>query len=395
MLSANAARRRLIQRKLESATGLQPEEAERTYLWVPDNELGWTFARIESQSDGKVCVLKAGSEESVKYRLDECHPIDASHLSDTDDIALIESIHIAPLLHILRTRYDENKIYTCTSDVLLAVNPFKMINGLYKLPSVRELHKRAEVKAGEHDIKSSDKAHIFDFAGFAYQSLLKQEIVQEDSARAMKVQPQGQSIVVSGESGAGKTETTKHILMYLAAASQAVRLICSPLSVSATTSDLSLLVKQAADNGQEAADKSTAMQVEQRMLECSPLLEAFGNAYTTCNYNSSRFGKYMVLHFDKAGIIKASVIFDFLLERSRVIKRAPGERNFHIFYQLCGSKGAALSNGAWANHLGDEDTSLIFKDPNNYRYLTSSEVSVHLQHHLQQTPFKHQIPVSR
>ena len=118
----------------------------------------------------------------------------------------------------------------------------------------------------------------------------------------------------------------------------------------------------------------TNVNVKDRLLQSNPVLESFGNATTTRNNNSSRFGKYMVLHFDKAGVIKASVIFDFLLERSRVVQRAQGEQNFHIFYQLCGNKGAALSKGTWANDLGGE-VSLVFKAPNNYSYLAAVGVS--------------------
>jgi len=108
-----------------------------------------------------------------------------------------------------------------------------------------------------------------------------------------------QSILISGESGAGKTEATKQCLAFFA---------------------------------EVAGSESN---VEQKIVQANPILEAFGNAKTLRNNNSSRFGKYMEIHFDKFGKIVGARTENYLLEKSRVVTQTPGERNYHIFYQLC------------------------------------------------------------
>ena len=151
-MDPNAARR-LVQRKLEAALERPPEEHPCTYLWVADDELGFTSAKLVQKQGDRVSVVKGFGEDETRLTLPlhETHVIEASHLADMDDIALMGDVHIAPLLYLLSSRYCKGKIYTHTSDVLLAVNPFKLIHGLYDLPSQRELLERAEVGAGDYD----------------------------------------------------------------------------------------------------------------------------------------------------------------------------------------------------------------------------------------------------
>ena len=124
--------------------------------------------------------------------------------------------------------------------------------------------------------------------------------IADKAFRDMKVLRQSQSIIVSGESGAGKTESTKYILKYL----------CDSYGVEAGP-------------------------LEQKLLNANPILEAFGNAKTTRNNNSSRFGKFIEIHFDSKYKVAGGYISHYLLERARVVSQSPEERNYHIFYQLC------------------------------------------------------------
>ncbi|XP_055811970.1 myosin-6-like [Solanum dulcamara] len=189
-------------------------------------------------------------------------------------------LHEPGVLQNLRSRYDMNEIYTYTGSILIAVNPFKRLPHLYA-KSVMEQYKG--IALGELP------PHPFAIADAAYRQMIHEGI--------------SQSILVSGESGAGKTESTKMLMQYLAYM-----------------------------GGRAAAEGRS---VEQQVLESNPVLEAFGNAKTVRNNNSSRFGKFVELQFDKRGRISGAAIKTYLLERSRVCQVSDPERNYHCFYLLC------------------------------------------------------------
>ncbi|KAG8367188.1 hypothetical protein BUALT_Bualt16G0046600 [Buddleja alternifolia] len=189
-------------------------------------------------------------------------------------------LHEPGVLQNLATRYELNEIYTYTGNILIAINPFQ------RLPHLYDTHMMEQYKGAALGELSP---HVFAIADVAY--------------RAMVNEGKSNSILVSGESGAGKTETTKMIMRYLAYL-----------------------------GGRSGVEGRT---VEQQVLESNPVLEAFGNAKTVRNNNSSRFGKFVEIQFDKSGRISGAAIRTYLLERSRVCQISDPERNYHCFYLLC------------------------------------------------------------
>ncbi|KAI5424027.1 hypothetical protein KIW84_030299 [Lathyrus oleraceus] len=197
-----------------------------------------------------------------------------------DDMTKLSYLHEPGVLENLKIRYELNEIYTYTGNILIAINPFQ------KLPHLYDAHMMQQYKGAPFGELSP---HVFAIADVAY--------------RAMINEKKSNSILVSGESGAGKTETTKMLMQYLA-----------------------FLGGRAATEGRT---------VEQQVLESNPVLEAFGNAKTVRNNNSSRFGKFVEIQFDKSGRISGAAIRTYLLERSRVCQVNDPERNYHCFYLLC------------------------------------------------------------
>ncbi|PRP84330.1 class VII unconventional myosin [Planoprotostelium fungivorum] len=193
------------------------------------------------------------------------------------DMISLQNLTEESLLENLEVRYNKDIIYTYTGSILVAMNPYQVLS-LYSMGTVKQyIGKRLGLLP----------PHVFATA--------------DESFRSMSENSKNQSIIISGESGAGKTETTKLILQFLSARTQG----------NARTST-----------------------VEKKILESSPILEAFGNAKTVRNNNSSRFGKYMEIHFDNTDTIVSARIVQYLLEKSRIVQQAETERNYHVFYQL-------------------------------------------------------------
>uniref|UniRef100_A0A3B4VE94 Unconventional myosin-Va-like n=1 Tax=Seriola dumerili TaxID=41447 RepID=A0A3B4VE94_SERDU len=256
-------------------------------VWLPDAEEVWKSAElIKDYTPGDLTLslqLEDGTE--VEYKVDpttdKLPPLrNPNILVGENDLTSLSYLHEPAVLHNLKVRFIDSKlIYTYCGIVLVAINPYEALP-IYEADIINAYSGQ---NMGDMD------PHIFAVAEEAYKHMARDE--------------KNQSIIVSGESGAGKTVSAKYAMRYFATVS------CS----------------------------SGEANVEERVLASSPIMEALGNAKTTRNDNSSRFGKYIEIGFDKKhGIIGANMK-TYLLEKSRVVFQAHGERNYHIFYQLCAS----------------------------------------------------------
>ncbi|RLM80962.1 myosin-15-like isoform X2 [Panicum miliaceum] len=253
-------------------------------VWVEEKGEGWVEAEVTEAKERAVVVLTS-QRKKITVSPEKLLPRDTDEDlggGHVDDMTKLTYLNEPGVLYNLKKRYALNEIYTYTGSILIAVNPFTRLPHLYN-EYMMEQYKG--VRLGELS------PHVFAVADASY--------------RAMVNESRSQSILVSGESGAGKTETTKLIMQYLTFV-----------------------------GGRAALDDRT---VEQQVLESNPLLEAFGNAKTVRNDNSSRFGKFVEIQFDASGRISGAAIRTYLLERSRVVQITDPERNFHCFYQLCAS----------------------------------------------------------
>ncbi|XP_018586871.1 unconventional myosin-XIX isoform X2 [Scleropages formosus] len=230
--------------------------------------------------------LDASLEEEVKAFL-----INEDELHTYDDLTKVSPVTPSTVLKCLQARYSAKVFYTHAGCTLVALNPFQPIPHLYSLDVMKEYHCAPQPQ--------EFKPHIFIVAEEAYRNVQGQ------------VEPTNQSLVVSGESGAGKTWTSRCLMKYYAT-------IAAPSS------------------SQKCQD--TVERIERRVLDSNPIMEAFGNASTLRNNNSSRFGKYIQLQLDRSQLLVGASVQTYLLEKTRVAFQAANERNFHIFYQMM--KGA-------------------------------------------------------
>jgi myosin-5 len=251
------------------------------FVWVRDPAQVWLLVKAVFAADGSGSVLATLSDGSKSsFKPGEFFPSNPKLLEGIDDLTGLQHLDEPNILHNLSVRFQQDKIYSFTGPILVAVNPWK------RLP----LYSSAVLLNYLGRSRSERPPHVFAIAEAAY--------------RAMVNYDSDQSVLVSGESGAGKTETTKFVMQYLAALS-----------------------------GGAACSSSSS--IERQVLESNPLLEAFGNAKTIRNDNSSRFGKFIRIGFDGNGKLITAQVETYLLEKSRVTYVAAAERSYHIFYQLC------------------------------------------------------------
>ncbi|XP_061101477.1 unconventional myosin-Vc isoform X2 [Conger conger] len=256
-------------------------------VWIPDTEEVWKSAEIlkDYRSGDSVLELQLEDGTELKYPLDS-GVTQLPHLRNPDilvgenDLTALSYLHEPAVLHNLKVRFVESKIiYTYCGIILVAVNPYK------QLPVYGDavIHAYSGRNMGDMD------PHIFAVAEEAYKQMARNN--------------KNQSIIVSGESGAGKTVSARYTMRYFAVVSKS----------------------------------GSNTRVEDKVLASNPVTEAFGNAKTTRNDNSSRFGKYTEISFDRRHQIIGANMRTYLLEKSRVIFQSENERNYHIFYQMCAS----------------------------------------------------------
>lgn len=257
-----------------------------------------------------------------------------------NDLIHLTHLHEPAVVYCLKKRYSVDEIYTNTGPILIALNPFKDCKVLYSSPVMKMYSERGERSSGKSDGKQAGAAdlppHVYAVADSAYRSMMR--TLDDNRGRITVGESADQSILVSGESGAGKTVTTKIIMSYLATLSERSTIIMEanrqPKKDYGTTS---LLDNRHITGNKKSFDKNTQSvnrSIEQQVLQSNPILESFGNARTIRNDNSSRFGKFIEIQFSSSGILSGASIDTYLLEKVRLISQAPGERNYHIFYEI-------------------------------------------------------------
>ncbi|MFT7798757.1 unconventional myosin-Vb-like [Arapaima gigas] len=253
-------------------------------VWVPDPDAVWVSAQLlqDFKPGDRYILLKLSDGREVQHPISL--PSDLPPLGNPDilegvnDLTTLSFLHEAAVLHNLRLRFlDYNSIYTYCGIVLVAINPYEQV----------PIYGEEVIDAYSGQDKADMEPHIF--------------LVAEEAYRMMTRSSKNQSIIISGESGSGKTVSAKFTMRYFAVVGG-------------------------------AAQRTS---VEEKVLASNPIMEAIGNAKTTRNDNSSRFGKYIEIGFGHQGDVIGANVRTYLLEKSRVVFQASEERNYHIFYQLC------------------------------------------------------------
>lgn len=288
-----------------------------SYVWIPDESEVVIPAKVETSfspgSAGKVTRLD--NDKTVKLSAADTKNVSQMHeqsVEGVDDMVGFKELDEFSILYNLRLRFENDIIYTNIGRILTSVNPFKMLP-IYS-PGVMDEY----IENGSRKMPP----HVYGVA--------------DDAFNAMIDNNASQSCIVSGESGAGKTEATKVFLQYISEKSK---------------------------RKNQTYDAGNKLEMQQKILESNPLMEAFGNAKTVRNDNSSRFGKWIEVQFDRAsGSIVGGSIKSYLLEKSRIVNQSDDERNYHIFYQFC---AAAAVDPDFAKYN--------IADATQYHYLNQSE----------------------
>uniref|UniRef100_A0A8C3WBE2 Myosin heavy chain 14 n=1 Tax=Catagonus wagneri TaxID=51154 RepID=A0A8C3WBE2_9CETA len=295
-----------------SATSPQVEWTARRLVWVPSELHGFEAAALRDEGEEEAEVELAESGRRLRLPRDQIQRMNPPKFSKAEDMAELTCLNEASVLHNLRERYYSGLIYTYSGLFCVVINPYK------QLPIYTEAIVEMYRGKKRHEVPP----HVYAVTEGAYRSMLQD---RED-----------QSILCTGESGAGKTENTKKVIQYLA---------------------------HVASSPKGRKEPGVPGELERQLLQANPILEAFGNAKTVKNDNSSRFGKFIRINFDVAGYIVGANIETYLLEKSRAIRQAKDECSFHIFYQLLGGAGEQLK------------AELLLEPFSHYRFLTNGPSS--------------------
>ncbi|KAM4703591.1 myosin-10-like isoform 2-T2 [Rhinophrynus dorsalis] len=310
----DAERYLFVDRNPVSGTATQADWTAKRQVWVPSEKHGFEAAVIREERGDEAVVELAENGKKVTVAKDDIQKMNPPKFTKVEDMAELTCLNEASVLHNLKDRYYSGLIYTYSGLFCVVINPYK------NLPIYTE--QIVEMYRGKK--RHEMPPHIYAISETAYRSMLQD---RED-----------QSILCTGESGAGKTENTKKVIQYLA---------------------------HVASSHKGRKEQHTAPgELEHQLLQANPILEAFGNAKTVKNDNSSRFGKFIRINFDVAGYIVGANIETYLLEKSRAIRQAKDERTFHIFYQLLAGGGEHVK------------TDLLLEPFNQYRFLSNGNLTI-------------------
>ncbi|XP_022380283.1 myosin-2-like [Enhydra lutris kenyoni] len=312
----------------EAAPFLRKSEKERieaqnrpfdakTSVFVAEPKESFVKGTIQSREGGKVTVkTEAGATLTVKD--DQVYPMNPPKYDKIEDMAMMTHLHEPAVLYNLKERYAAWMIYTYSGLFCVTVNPYKWL----------PVYNPEVVTAYRGKKRQEAPPHIFSISDNAYQFMLTDR--------------ENQSILITGESGAGKTVNTKRVIQYFA-------------TIAVT--------------GEKKKEEITSGKIqgtlEDQIISANPLLEAFGNAKTVRNDNSSRFGKFIRIHFGTTGKLASADIETYLLEKSRVTFQLKAERSYHIFYQITSNKKPELI-----------EMLLITTNPYDYPFVSQGEISV-------------------
>ncbi|XP_046286396.1 unconventional myosin-VI isoform X5 [Marmota monax] len=268
-------------------------------VWAPHPTDGFQMGNIVDIGPDSLTIEPLNQKGKTFLALiNQVFPAEEDSKKDVEDNCSLMYLNEATLLHNIKVRYSKDRIYTYVANILIAVNPYFDIPKIYSSDTIKSYQGKSLGTMPPHVFAIADKAF-----------------------RDMKVLKISQSVIVSGESGAGKTENTKFVLRYL------------------------------------TESYGTGQDIDERIVEANPLLEAFGNAKTVRNNNSSRFGKFVEIHFNEKSSVVGGFVSHYLLEKSRICVQGKEERNYHIFYRLC------------AGASEDIREKLHLSSPDNFRYL--------------------------
>ncbi|KAM9258254.1 myosin heavy chain, skeletal muscle, adult-like [Cariama cristata] len=311
----------------EAAPYLRKSEKERiadqnkpfdakTSVFVAHPKESFVKGTIQSRESGKVTVKTEGGE-TLTVKEDQVFSMNPPKYDKIEDMAMMTHLHEPAVLYNLKERYAAWMIYTYSGLFCVTVNPYKWL----------PVYNPEVVLAYRGKKRQEAPPHIFSISDNAYQFMLNDR--------------ENQSILITGESGAGKTVNTKRVIQYFATI--------------------------AASGEKKKEEQSGKMQgtLEDQIISANPLLEAFGNAKTVRNDNSSRFGKFIRIHFGATGKLASADIETYLLEKSRVTFQLKAERSYHIFYQITSNKKPELI-----------DMLLITTNPYDYHFVSQGEVTV-------------------
>ncbi|KAG5267611.1 hypothetical protein AALO_G00223660 [Alosa alosa] len=292
----------------------------KTACYVVDKEELYLKGTIKKKEGGKAVVETLESKEERTVKEDEVFPMNPPKFDKIEDMAMMTHLNEASVLYNLKERYAAWMIYTYSGLFCVTVNPYKWLP-VYDQEVVNAYRGKKRVEA---------PPHIFSVSDNAYQFMLQDR--------------ENQSVLITGESGAGKTVNTKRVIQYFAT-----------IAVSGDKK------KQE----QPASSGKIKGSLEDQIIAANPLLEAYGNAKTVRNDNSSRFGKFIRIHFGTSGKLASADIETYLLEKSRVTFQLPDERGYHIFYQMM------------TNHKPELiEMSLITTNPYDFPMCSQGQVTV-------------------